>query len=486
MSHATDARPHTTRTLLILGVAALAFALAQTTLIPALPDLARALDTDAAGVTWTLTAYLVAAAVCTPLVGRLGDIYGKRRLLVVTLVAFAAGSAIAAVSANLWIVVAGRVVQGIGGGIFPLCFAIIRDEFPRDRVARGVGLMSAIAGIGGGLGLVLGGVLVDHASYHWIFWLGSAMGIGAAVATALLVPESPIRTPARLDVRGALVLAVGLVLPLIAISRAHQVGWGSSQTLLLIGAGLAVLALWVVLERRTNEPLADIDALTAPPVLITNVATLLVGFGMFGSFVLIPTLAEAPTSTGYGLGLDATRAGVLLMPGAFAMLVFGPLSGIVGTRYGNKVPLSIGGFLTALGLALLAASHASQLEIIMFSLVMSAGIGLAFAAMPNLIIEAVPAQQTGEATGFNALVRSVGSSLGSQVSATVLASSAVAGIPTDAGYTRAFAVSAVVAVCAGVAAMFIPRAPGHPHAPTLDELGASSPLGEPAAARGKS
>jgi EmrB/QacA subfamily drug resistance transporter len=486
MTHSTDARPHTTRTLIILGAAALAFALAQTTLIPALPELARALNTDEAGVTWTLTAYLVAAAVCTPLVGRLGDIYGKRRLLVVTLVVFAAGSVIAALSANLWIVVAGRVVQGIGGGIFPLCFAIIRDEFPRERVARGVGLMSAIAGIGGGLGLILGGVLVDHASYHWIFWLGAAMGIAAAVATQLFVPESPIRTPARLDVRGAIVLAIGLILPLIAISRAHQVGWGSAQTLVLIGGGLAVLALWVALERRTDEPLADIDALTRRPVLITNVATLLVGFGMFGSFVLIPTLAEAPTSTGYGLGLDATRAGVLLMPGAFAMLIFGPLSGIVGTRYGNKVPLAAGGFLTALGLGLLAASHASQLEIIAFSLVMSAGIGLAFAAMPNLIIEAVPARQTGEATGFNALVRSVGSSLGSQVSATVLASSAVAGIPTDAGYTRAFGISAAVAVCAGVAATFIPRAPGYPHAPTLDEIGASSPLGEPAAARGKS
>jgi EmrB/QacA subfamily drug resistance transporter len=483
MTHSSDARPHTTHTLLALGLAALAFALAQTTLIPALPDLARALHTNAAGVTWTLTAYLVAAAVCTPLVGRLGDIYGKRRLLVITLLAFAGGSIVAALSANLWIVVAGRVVQGIGGGIFPLCFAIIRDEFPRERVARGVGLMSAIAGIGGGLGLVLGGVLVDHASYHWIFWLGGAMGIVAAVATELLVPESPIRTPARLDVRGALVLSVGLVLPLIAISRAHQVGWGSSQTLLLIGGGLVVLGFWVALERRTREPLADIDALTRPPVLITNVATLLVGFGMFGSFVLIPTLAEAATSTGYGLGLDATRAGVLLMPGAFAMLVFGPLSGIVGTRLGNKVPLAVGGFLTGLGLALLAVAHGSQLEIILFSLVMSAGIGLAFAAMPNLIIEAVPAQQTGEATGFNALVRSVGSSLGSQVSATILASSAVAGIPTDSGYTRAFAVSAVVAVGAGVAAVFIPRAPGHPHAPPLNELGAASPLGEPAYAR---
>ena len=473
-------RPHTTRTLLILGVAALAFALAQTTVIPALPELTRALDTDASGVTWTLTAYLVAAAVFTPLIGRLGDIYGKRRLLVVALVAFAAGSVIAALSDDLWIVVAGRVVQGVGGGIFPLCFAIVRDEFPRDRVARGVGLISALAGIGGGAGLVLGGALVDWASYHSIFWLGAGMGAVAAVGAALFVPESPIRTPARLDVKGALVLAVGLVLPLVAISQAHSVGWGSARTLGLIAAGLVVLTFWVVLERRTAEPLADISALTRPPVLMTNLATLLVGFGMFGSFVLIPTLAEAPTSTGYGFGVDAMHAGLLLLPGSLAMLALGPLSGIVGSRIGNKVPLAAGGALTAVGLGLLALEHGSQEAVIAFSLIMSAGIGLAFAAMPNLIMEAVPAQQTGEATGFNALVRSVGSSLGSQVSATLLAASAVGGVATDAGFTHAFAVSAVVAACAAVVAAFIPRAQAHAHAPALDEIGAASPLAEPA------
>ncbi|HJW67600.1 MAG TPA: MFS transporter [Gaiellaceae bacterium] len=457
MSDATSQRPHTGRTLSILGLAALAYALAQTTVIPAIPDLMSALHTDESGVTWTLTAYLVSAAVFTPLVGRLGDIYGKRRLLVVALIAFAGGSVIAAVSASLWIVVAGRVVQGVGGGIFPLCFAIVRDEFPRERVSRGVGLISAVAGVGGGLGLVLGGLLVDYASYHWIFWLGAVMGIGAAVATELLVPESPIRTPARLDLRGALVLAVGLVLPLVAISQAHDVGWASTRTLVLIGAGLVVLALWVALERRTEEPLADVEALVKPPVLLTNVATLLVGFGMFGSFILIPQLAQTPTSTGYGFGVDATRAGLLLVPGCLAMLALGPISGIVGGRVGNKVPLALGGFLTALGLALLA-----------------------FAAMPNLIIEAVPPHQTGEATGFNALVRSVGSSLGSQVSATVLAGSVVAGIPTDAGFTHAFAISAVVAACAGAVAVVIPRAPIPARAPALGEVGAASPLAEPA------
>ena len=473
-------RPHTARTLLILGVAALAYALAQTTVVPAIPDLMQALHTDESGVTWMLSGYLVSAAVFTPLVGRLGDIYGKRRLLVAALLAFAGGSVIAALSASLWLVVTGRVVQGVGGGIFPLCFAIVRDEFPRDRVARGIGLMSAIAGIGGGLGLVLGGILVDYASYHWIFWLGAAMGIGAAIAIELLVPESPIRTPARLDLRGALVLAVGLVLPLIAISQASNVGWGSTRTLVLIGAGLVVLAIWVWLERHTAEPLADIDALRKPPVLMTNVTTLLVGFGMFGSFILIPTLAQAPTSTGYGFGVDATRAGLLLVPGALTMLVTGPLSGIVGSQVGNKVPLAVGGFLTAVGLALLAVAHGSQAEVIVFSMVMSAGIGLAFAAMPNLIIEAVPPHQTGEATGFNALVRSVGSSLGSQVSATILAGSAVAGIATDAGFTHAFAVSAVIAACAGAVALVIPRAALSRHAPALDEIGAAAPLPEPA------
>jgi len=465
---------------LILGVAALAFALAQTTVVPALPELMRALDTNESGVTWTLTGYLVAAAVFTPLMGRLGDMFGKRRLLVVSLLAFSTGSVVAAVSASLWIVVTGRVIQGIGGGIFPLCFAIIRDEFPRDRVARGVGLMSAIAGIGGGLGLVLGGVLVDRVSYHWIFWLGAAMGLIAALCAQLFVPESPIRTPGRLDIRGALVLAVGLVLPLIAISQAPRVGWGSPRTLVLIGAGLAILAFWVFLERRTPQPLADIEALAKRPVLMTNIATLLVGFGMFGSFILIPTLAEAPTSTGYGFGVDATRAGLLLLPGALMMLAFGPLSGIIGTRFGNKVPLAAGGGLTGAGLGLLAAAHASQGQVIAFGMVMSAGIGLAFAAMPNLIIDAVPARQTGEATGFNALVRSVGSSLGSQVSATILAASAVAGIATDKGFTDAFLVSAVIAACAGVVALFIPRAPESVHVPTLHEVGAASPLGEPA------
>jgi EmrB/QacA subfamily drug resistance transporter len=452
-------RPHPMRSLLILSVAALAFALAQTTLIPALGELAGELGTDASGVAWTLTGYLLSAAVCTPVFGRLGDMFGKRRLLVISLGVFAAGSVVAALAHSLGLLVAGRVLQGAGGGIFPLCFAIIRDEFPRDKVSSSIGLISATFGIGGGAGLIIGGVLVDGASYHWIFWLGAAMAVVAAVLTQVMIPESPERQPGRIDVRGAAVLAVGLALPLLAIARANDWGWGSTRTLAMLAAGVVILAGWVLMERRTDQPLADVELLARPPVLMTNIATLLVGFGMFGSFILIPQLAEAPESTGYGFGLDATGAGLLMLPGALMMLVAGPIAGRLVTRFGGKVPLSLGAFVSAVGLLMMAVDHGTQGAMVAWNIVLSIGIGLAFAAMPNLIFDAVPQSETGEATGFNTLVRSVGASLGSQISAAVLTGSVVAGavLPSGDGYTTAFLISAAVATVAGLVALAIPR-----------------------------
>ena len=473
-----DARPRPMRSLLILSLSALAFSLAQTMLIPALGELTHQLDTDASGIAWVLTGYLLAAAVATPIAGRLGDMFGKRRLLVLSLVGFGLGSTLAALGSSLELVVAGRVLQGLGGGIFPLCFGIIRDEFPRERVAGSIGLISAIFGIGGGVGLVGGGLIADHLSYHWIFWLGAISAALAAVATQLWVPESPERTPGRIDLRGAALLGLGLVLPLLAISRATDWGWGSTRTIALIAAGLAVLAVWVAVERRTEQPLADIPTLMKPPVLLTNVATMFVGFGMFGSFLLIPQLAELPESTGFGFGLDATGAGLLMLPGALMMLFTGPISGALGTRFGSKLPLALGAATVSVGLLGLGIDHGSQFAVVAWSFVMSTGVGLAFAAMANLIVEAVPPEQTGEATGINTLTRSVGASIGSQVSAAILAGSAVAGSPlaTDDGFTVAFLVSAVVAALAACIAVAIPR--GEHHA-----IRARAPRSEPALAK---
>jgi MFS family permease len=483
MTHPAAERPHPMRSLLILGAAALSFALAQTSLVPAITDLIETFDTDSAGVAWTLTGYLLSAAVCTPVLGRLGDMFGKRRMLVIALALFAAGNVVSALGDTLAVVVAGRVLQGAGGGIFPLCFGIVRDEFPADRVRSSIGLISATAGIGGGLGLVMGGLLVDHASYHWIFWVGAAGAAIAAVAAQLLIPESPVRTPGRVDVRGAVILAVGLALPLYAIAEANAWGWGSFKVLGLIAAGLATLVAWVAIERRTDDPLADIPTLMRPPVLMTNIATLLTGFGMFGSFILIPQLAQAPSSSGYGFGASATVAGLIILPGSLTMLVAGPLSGVLGNRFGSKIPLALGGFVSAAGLLLVSFVHGTEAEVVICTVVMFSGIGLAFAAMPNLIVDAVPQAQTGEATGFNALVRSVGSSLGSQVSGSILAGSIAAqGLPTDASFRTAFVISAAVALLAGVTALFIPIVRGRPegHLTAIEELGVAAPLGEPA------
>jgi MFS family permease len=218
--------------------------------------------------------------------------------------------------------------------------------------------------------------------------------------------------------------------------------------------------VFAAVERRTAEPLADIRALSAPPVLMTNLTTLLVGFGMFGSFMLIPQLAETPPASGYGFGLDATGAGLLLLPGSLVMLFAGPVSGLLGGRFGSKVPLALGAVVTGAGLFVLGLFHATEAQVVASNALMSVGFGLVFAAIPNLIVSAVPPAQTGEAIGVNTLVRSVGASLGTQVTAAIIAGTVTAGspLPTDDGYVAAFVLCAGVAVLAGLLATLIPRA----------------------------
>jgi EmrB/QacA subfamily drug resistance transporter len=474
------------RSLLILGLAALSFALAQTTLIPALAELMEEFHTDATGIAWVLTGYLISAAIFTPIFGRLGDMFGKRRLLVIALFIFAAGSAVSALGDSVTAIVAGRVLQGVGGGIFPLCFGIIRDEFPPERVSSSIGLLSATLGIGGGVGLIVGGLIIDHASYHWIFWLGAGMAVAAAIAAVVFVPESPNRIPAKVDYRGAAVLAVGLSVPMYAISEANNWGWASTKTIGLVLAGLAVLAFWVWLQKRTDDPLADVSLLTEPTVAMTNIATILIGFGMFASFILIPQLVEAPDNTGYGFGYTATQAGLVMLPAALMMLFAGPLSGRLGARYGNKVPLALGGLVCGIGLVGLGLDHGGALNIVLWNILSSTGVGLAYAAMPNLIMEAVPVERTGEATGFNALIRSVGSSLGSQVTASILTGTIIAatGFPTSEGFKVAFLVGAGVSLIAGLLALLIPGS-GRGHLSVAEEIGAATILPDPALAADK-
>jgi MFS family permease len=467
--------------MLVLAFVLLSYSLAQTTLLPALADLIRGLHTNSNDVAWTLTGFFISAAVATPILGRLGDMFGRRRMAIIATLAFGGGAIVVAVTSNLWVAVAGRTLQGIGAAVFPLCFSIARDLFPPQRTARNIGLLSATNGIGAALGLVIGGLIADHVSYHWIFWVSALMAIAGALLLHFLVPESEGRRGGSVDVRGAVLLAIGLTVPLFAISRASTWGWESGRTLGLIAGGLLILTGWVRLQQRTERPLADIAALRSAPVLMTNLATVFVGYGMLSSFIMLPQLASAPTSTGYGLGLSATGVGLVIVPGAFVMMVFGPVSGTLGTRFGNKVPLVAGGILITIGFVLLALAHHTRLEVIVFAAIMSGGIGLSFAALTNLIIDSVEPAKTAEATGFNAVLLRIGMSLGAQVSSSILAGSAVAGaaLASNSGYTHAFLLSAGVALVGTIVALLVPKPRRRTHRPLLEEIGIASSATEP-------
>jgi EmrB/QacA subfamily drug resistance transporter len=452
-------RQHYGLTLAVLATSALAYALSQTMVAPALPEIQRQLDTSTTSVTWVLTVYLLTASIATPIVGRLGDMFGKERVLLYVLVTFGAGSLVGALSHSIGLLVLGRAIQGVGGAIFPLAFGIIRDEFPRERVATGIGLISATFGIGGGGGLVLSGLIVDNLDYEWIFWLALIVIAGAAVATYLFVPESPVKTPARIDWPGAALLSGALASLLLGVSEGNGWGWGSARVLGLFVAAVILLVVWVRFELRAEQPLVDIHVMRRRAVWTTNLTGLLVGFGMFGSFILIPQLVEEPLRTGYGFGATVTEAGIYMLPSAGVMLVAGPIAGVLAGRYGSRLPLLLGTLLCAAAFGLLAAAHTERWHIYLTGALMGIGIGFAFASMANLIVDAVDQSQTGVATGMNTIMRTIGGSLGGQISASVVAGTVLTstGLPSDGGFTVAFTLSSVAVLIAFCAALAIPR-----------------------------
>jgi EmrB/QacA subfamily drug resistance transporter len=451
-------RQHHGLTLVVLATAGLSFALLQTMVVPALPAIAQEFDASGTAVTWVLTVYLLTASIATPILGRLGDMFGKERVLAMVLVALGAGTLISALSSSLEVLIAGRAVQGAGGAIFPLAFGIIRDEFPREQVGAGIGLISATFGIGGGAGLVLSGLIVDHLHYTWIFWLSLVVIAGAVVATRLFVPESPVKTPARIDWGGAALMAAGLAALLLAVSEGNDWGWGSAPVLGLLAAAAVLLATWARYELRVPQPMVDIRLMRTRRVWTTNLTGLMVGFGMFGSFLLVPQLVQLPEANGFGFGATVTQAGLYLLPSSAVMLVAGPGSGLLGTRFGSRVPLLIGLALMVAGFLQLAALHTEPWHIYLNSVITGAGIGLAFAAMATLIVEGVPQTQTGVATGMNTIMRTVGGALGAQIAASIVGAHLGAnGLPAESGFVEAFLISAAALTLALAAALLIPR-----------------------------
>ena len=444
-------------TFAVLALGSMAVAMQQSLVAPALRDIQLDLHTSTTDASWILTAFLLSASVATPICGRLGDMFGKKRLLVIALAALAAGTLISALAGSLALMVAGRVVQGFGAGVIPLAIGIIRDEFPPERVASRIALISATLGFGGGLGIALAGPIVDHLSYHWLFWLPLGPFAIAALGVLLFVPDSPVRAPGRIDWAGAVLLAGWLVMLLLAISEASSWGWSSTRIIALFVAAAVLALVWVVVETRNRAALVDMRMMRLRGVWTTNATAMMLGAGMFAAFVLIPQLVQLPTSTGYGFGASVTQAGLFLLPSAVAMLLLSVVAGRLDSTVGSRLPLVLGAAVSSGAFVLLALAHSERFEIYLGTALLGVGIGLAFAAMANLIVEAVPSEQTGVATGMNTIMRTIGGSLGSTVSAVIVSSSvAASGLPTERGFTLAFAVSAIALAVAALAAFYVP------------------------------
>ncbi|CAB4962234.1 unannotated protein [freshwater metagenome] len=459
MSQASAERSTPNLTLAVLALGGVAFALLQSLVAPALPDIQKELDTTASAVAWVLTGYLLSASVATPIVGRLGDMFGKERVLMIVLAILCAGTALAAVASSIGVLIAARVIQGVGGGIFPLAFGIIRDEFPREKVAGAIGLMSALLGIGGGLGIVLAGVIVDNLSYHWLFWFPLVAVVIAAVTTHFFVPESPIKTPGKINWAAAILMSLGLAGVLLAVSEGSSWGWLSAKTVGLFVLGLVVLAAWVRTELRSEVPLVDMNMMRIKGVWTTNVVALLLGVGMYSSFILVPQLVQQPESTGYGFGSSVTEAGLFMVPSALFMIVAGAFAGRLEARFGSKPPLMVGTAFTAGSFLLLIVAHDVKAGIYASSVLQGIGIGLAFASLANLIVQNVRQDQTGVATGMNTVMRSLGGAIGGQIAAAILAAQVVGGLPSEDGFTIAF-VFCFVALLVGLATSVL--IPGRP------------------------
>jgi MFS family permease len=447
----------------VLAGAALTFAVGQTLMVPALPAIQTEFGVAPQDAAWLITAFLLTASVTIPLAGRLGDMYGKTRLLLASFGVYIAGNAVGTLGAlehSYGALIAGRAIAGIGAGIVPLALGIVRDVVPPARVTLGVGLVASTQGVGIGLGILSSGLIVDHASIALIFAGSVPVAAFFALATWRVVPERTERREAKLDRAGAALLSVALLALLLAVNRGNPWGWTSAGVLALFAASAVATVAWIWWERRAEDPLVDLEMMRDRTVWTTNVVTIGAGFAMFSGFMLVPQLVHVPEASGYGFGASGTATGLFMLPHSAMMLVAGTVGGVLGTHFGSKTPLAIGSTTAAISYTLLAFFHEHPIEIYVALGLMGLGVGLTLSSVASLTVQAVRRRQTGVAMGMNAIMRMVGGAIGAQIVATILTGHpGFEGFPSEAGFTIAFAVSAVAALITLALVLAVPSRP---------------------------
>ncbi|GGM34260.1 MFS transporter [Promicromonospora citrea] len=444
----------------VLAFAGLGASFMQTILLPIQSELPVLLDASRDVTAWVVTVTLLVAAICTPISGRLGDMYGKKTVALALLGLLVLGSVVAALSPSVVLLIVGRGLQGMGMGVVPLGISILRDVLHRERLGSGIALVSATLGVGGALGLPISAYVTERYDWHVVFWVAAGIGLLALGLVAWIVPVSTLRTGGRLDVVGVAGLAVGLTGVLLAISRGNDWGWGSPRTLGLLAVGLVVLLVWGWYELRVAEPLVDLRVTARGTVLFTNLASIAMGFALFASNVVFPQLLELPTPAG-GLGLTLMQASLVLMPSGLVMLAMSPVAGRLEHTVGPRPLLVAGAGVIAVSYVIAVVVDLDVWSVLVVNVVVGVGIGLGFAAMPALIMRSVPSHETGAANGLNTLMRSLGTTSAAAVIGGVLAAGGAEyqGVPVPSGdaFRTALLLGLLASVVCTVLALLIPR-----------------------------
>ncbi|WP_415957748.1 MFS transporter [Streptomyces sp. 021-4] len=463
----------------ILAFAGIVAALTQTLVVPLIAQLPTLFDTSASNASWVITATLLAAAVSTPVAGRLGDMYGKRRMLLVSLVPLILGSVVCALSSSVIPMIAGRGLQGLGMGVVPLGISLLRDVVPAEKLGPSIAIMSASMGVGGALGLPFAAAIAENTSWRVLFWVVAvlALAVGALI-TALVPADRPTTERGRFDLPGAIGLGAALIALLLAVSKGADWGWASATTLTLFAAALVLLPAWGWWELRLSDPLVDLRVTARPQVLMTNTASILVGFAMYAQSLVVPQLLQLPEATGYGLGRSMLAMGLWMAPAGLMMMAMSPVGAKLSAAKGPKVTLAVGSLLIAAGygLSVPLIGSGSPWSLLIVTLVCNSGVGFAYGAMPALIMSAVPPSETASANSFNALMRSIGTSFAAAVIGVVLArmTTDFGGVPlaSENGFRIAMLIGCGVGLAAAVVAALIPvrttKAPLRPAAAAPD------------------
>lgn len=447
-----------------LSAAAFSHGLMQAFLNPLLPTLRHVYDTDAAAIAWLVTAFLLASSIAMPIAGRLGDMFGRARVLRIVMIVFAAGTILAALADTYAMMVVARVIQGSAGAMFPLAFGILRERLSPRAMVGAIGFVSAMIAVGSGIAVVAAGPLVAGAGLRSVFVIAAAVVATATVMVWVFVPlGAKLTARGPIDVTGALLLAGWLTGLLLCITQAGSWGWTSPITIVLTLLTVAAFVLWTVVELRAVVPIVDVRLLASSTVAWANMLAFLFGFLLFAAMIAVPAFVQSPKDGGFGFGATIAETAIYLLPQPMMFLAMSLLASTMYRWPGSRLSILLGVLLAIAGASGYTLWHEAPLQMIGATALMGAGIGLINAHLTSVIVAIVPENEVGSVSGMNTNVRNIGGAFGAQVCGALLA------ISGEAGFTMTFmaiGAAALLALVPAVAIAVVGRAPGDAAAPT--------------------